>query len=56
MAVLGSRPEVSAQALAASESLGALLKQSDDVEQARKLLKKRIDTLAKALKVLLQLP
>ena len=51
MAILGSQPEASAQALAASEGLGALLKQSDEVEQSRKLLKKRIDTLAKALKV-----
>ena len=41
MAIVGSQPDASAQALAASEGLGALLKQSDEVEQSRKLLRKR---------------
>ena len=51
MAFLGLEPGASAQALAACQDMCALLKQSDAVEHKRALLKKRINTLAKALQV-----
>lgn len=51
VAFLGLEPGASAQALAACQDMCALLKQPDEIEHRRTLLKKRIDTLAKALQV-----
>jgi len=51
VAFLGLEPGASAQALAACQDMCALLKQPDEIEHKRTLLKKRIDTLAKALQV-----